>query len=416
MPLSPDLADLARAYDVVTDYVDWKGRQVYVPTATVEAVLSAMGVDLGDPASALRRRREDAWRRALPPCVVATRGTARWVPVHVTHGDAVQVVAELEDGTVRELTQVDNWVEPREVDGRLVGEATFEVPGDLPLGYHRLRAGSGRRSSSTPLIMTPAFLGLPESLRDRKGWGFAAQLYSVRSRQSWGVGDLADLAHLAVWSGEGAGRGLRAGQPAARRGAVRAAGAVAVPADVPAVLQPAVPAGRGGARVHRAVGAGPRRGRPAGGRGPRRARRRRRGRPRHGLDGEARGAGDPARGAAERRAGGGVPAALRGGGRGARRLRHLAGARGRARSRLPYLAGRSPGSPPPVRWRRCARGASRRSTSRSGCSGCSTSSSPPHRRAPARPGWRWAPCTTSPSACTPVAPTRGGCGRRTPRG
>ena len=202
MPLSPDLADLARAYDVVTDYVDWKGRQVYVPTATVEAVLSAMGVDLGDPASALYRRREDAWRRALPPCVVATRGTARWVPVHVTHGDGVQVTAELEDGTVRELPQVDNWVEPREVDGRLVGEATFEVPGDLPPGYHRLRASSGRRSSSTPLIMTPAFLGLPESLGDRKGWGFAAQLYSVRSRQSWGVGDLADLAHLAVWSGK----------------------------------------------------------------------------------------------------------------------------------------------------------------------------------------------------------------------
>ena len=202
MPLSPDLADLARAYDVVTDYVDWKGHQVYVSRATVEAVLSAMGVDVGDPASALRRRREDAWRRALPPCVVATRGTARWVPVHVTHGDAVHVVAELEDGTVRELTQVDNWVEPREVDGHLVGEATFEVPGDLPPGYHRLRAGSGRRSSSTPLIMTPAFLGLPESLRDRKGWGFAAQLYSVRSRQSWGVGDLADLAHLAAWSGK----------------------------------------------------------------------------------------------------------------------------------------------------------------------------------------------------------------------
>jgi len=202
VPLSPDLADLARAYDVVTDYVDWKGRQVYVPTATVEAVLSAMGIDLGDPASALHRRREDAWRRALPPCIVATRGTARWVPVHVTHGDGVQVTAELEDGTVRELPQVDNWVEPREVDGRLVGEATFEVPGDLPLGYHRLRASSGRRSSSTPLIMTPAFLGLPESLGDRKGWGFAAQLYSVRSRQSWGVGDLADLAHLAVWSGK----------------------------------------------------------------------------------------------------------------------------------------------------------------------------------------------------------------------
>ena len=34
----------------------------------------------------------------------------------------------------------------------------------------------------------------------RRGWGLATQLYSVRSRQSWGVGDLADLEDLAVWS------------------------------------------------------------------------------------------------------------------------------------------------------------------------------------------------------------------------
>jgi 4-alpha-glucanotransferase len=36
---------------------------------------------------------------------------------------------------------------------------------------------------------------------ERRSWGFAVQLYSVRSRGSWGHGDLADLADLAVWSG-----------------------------------------------------------------------------------------------------------------------------------------------------------------------------------------------------------------------
>ena len=35
----------------------------------------------------------------------------------------------------------------------------------------------------------------------RRSWGFAAQLYSVRSRASWGHGDLRDLADLAAWSG-----------------------------------------------------------------------------------------------------------------------------------------------------------------------------------------------------------------------
>ncbi len=35
----------------------------------------------------------------------------------------------------------------------------------------------------------------------RSGWGFTVQLYSVRSRRSWGHGDLRDLADLATWSG-----------------------------------------------------------------------------------------------------------------------------------------------------------------------------------------------------------------------
>jgi 4-alpha-glucanotransferase len=38
-----------------------------------------------------------------------------------------------------------------------------------------------------------------------RSWGFAVQLYSVRSRGSWGHGDLRDLADLAAWSGRALG-------------------------------------------------------------------------------------------------------------------------------------------------------------------------------------------------------------------
>jgi 4-alpha-glucanotransferase len=50
--------------------------------------------------------------------------------------------------------------------------------------------------------LPPAAPGEPviPSLPDRRGWGFTIQLYSIRSRQSWGHGDLRDLADLAGWS------------------------------------------------------------------------------------------------------------------------------------------------------------------------------------------------------------------------
>src|SRR5947208_3483305 len=87
--LPADLAELAHAYDIATEFWDWRGQQVTVATASVSAVLAALGVDASDP---------------------------------------------------------------------------------------------------------PAALGA------RRAWGLAAQLYSVRSRDSWGVGDLADLADLATWA------------------------------------------------------------------------------------------------------------------------------------------------------------------------------------------------------------------------
>ncbi len=53
----------------------------------------------------------------------------------------------------------------------------------------------------------------------RRSWGFTVQLYSVRSRASWGHGDLHDLADLAAWSGDDLGADfvlvnpLHAGEP-----------------------------------------------------------------------------------------------------------------------------------------------------------------------------------------------------------
>jgi 4-alpha-glucanotransferase len=199
---APDLRDLAQAYSVATDYWDWQGRPVEVTAETVAAVLTAMGVDVSDPAAALARRHDEPWTRMLPACVVATEGQARTVLVHVDHGAQVRVWVEQENGGRRDdVRQVEHGVGPRTVGGRHVGEAAFEVPADLPTGYHTLKALSGGTESATTLIVTPAWLGLPQSLAQRHSWGLAAQLYSVRSRGSWGVGDLTDLTDLAVWSG-----------------------------------------------------------------------------------------------------------------------------------------------------------------------------------------------------------------------
>jgi 4-alpha-glucanotransferase len=199
---SQSLAELAHAFGVATEYWDWQGNHVIVSVSTISAVLEALGVAAADEGAVTRSLASVAdreWRRTLSPFIVCRQGSPIWVPVHLPDGATAQVWVVLEDGTRREVRQVDHYVDPRIIDGELTGEATFEMPGDLPLGWHTLNAQIGAEDFSTPLVISPSVLALPEALQSRRAWGLMSQMYSVRSRQSWGIGDLADLANMAAW-------------------------------------------------------------------------------------------------------------------------------------------------------------------------------------------------------------------------
>ncbi|MDQ4069698.1 MAG: 4-alpha-glucanotransferase [Actinomycetota bacterium] len=69
------------------------------------------------------------------------------------------------------------------------------LPGDLPYGYHSLvHVDDGREAK---LVVSPGRCPLPDK---SPTWGWAIQLYAVRSSESWGMGDLGDLRRLGRWS------------------------------------------------------------------------------------------------------------------------------------------------------------------------------------------------------------------------
>jgi 4-alpha-glucanotransferase len=94
----------------------------------------------------------------------------------------------------RPLPGIARPAELRLEDGAIL-RVEADLPPDLPLGYHEIRPLDG--GPTTRLIAAPARCHLPEGLR---AWGWAVQLYALRSRASWGIGDLADLRQLADWS------------------------------------------------------------------------------------------------------------------------------------------------------------------------------------------------------------------------
>jgi len=150
-----ELRRAAEARGIATSFTDAAGRRYVVSEATLEAVLEAMG-----PAPATT-----AW----PPVVVARTG--RQVTWRPPEGEPATLV--LETGQERPLPA--------------------ELPGDLPPGWHRVQG----RTGATTLGVAPGRCHLPAELEGGgRAWGWAAQLYAVRSRASWGIGDLGDLAGL----------------------------------------------------------------------------------------------------------------------------------------------------------------------------------------------------------------------------
>jgi 4-alpha-glucanotransferase len=142
------------AWGVDPGYHDLWGNWHEAPPATLEAIAAALGVDGPAPPES--------------PVVVVGRGR------RARFGAPGEV--RLEDGS--DLTFAD------------------ELPPDIPYGYHEIVTGDG---PARRLIVTPGRCFMPDGL---SAWGWATGLYALRSRSSWGMGDLRDLRRLAEWSSE----------------------------------------------------------------------------------------------------------------------------------------------------------------------------------------------------------------------
>ena len=100
-PVPEELARLAGAYGVATEYWDQAGALVQVGEATVAAVLRALGLDVSSREAieaALEEKRLRDWRRMLPPVFVMRQGEDQRLWVHVPDGRPARAWIVTEDG------------------------------------------------------------------------------------------------------------------------------------------------------------------------------------------------------------------------------------------------------------------------------------------------------------------------------
>jgi len=192
---------------ILPRYTDQQGHTQHTTDTTREALLAAMGVDVSDAVSlrhALQALRHQASTTTIQPVAVCRIRSAHRDILTVqspsrSRPTPYRLVVRREDGRHEE---VEGTLRPRRN-----GHTKLRLPVRLHLGYHSVEltvasASEERVAVQRRIVCPDSCYPVRQRLGRRRGFGIWANLYSVRSRANYGVGDLTDLAQLTTVAGE----------------------------------------------------------------------------------------------------------------------------------------------------------------------------------------------------------------------
>lgn len=244
-----DIQEFADQVGIARTYKDVMGRQVTISPEARLAALGAMGYPVQDMdmlMAYLEREQLQEFTRVTEPVQVLTAGD-KWYtllrtpaslsenavlswriefekPDAAVAASAAITISPVKDGELAKERAVLPDADCFAADGSGCGDTVMlsdveiawyktvqgteydarrlYLPAGLPLGYHQLhiKITDGQQiiePAPMLLIVTPDRCYIPEKMQQgEKVWGISTQLYSLRSRHNWGIGDFHDLKNL----------------------------------------------------------------------------------------------------------------------------------------------------------------------------------------------------------------------------
>ncbi|MDQ3186121.1 MAG: malto-oligosyltrehalose synthase [Pseudomonadota bacterium] len=214
--MSNPLDHLCDLHGVLPRYSDNWGNDHYISEAAKRALLAAMGVAANsddEVAASLHAFERRKWKHPMPP-VQVVRELAR------PHRIAIALPVSEDKLAYRWRLHREFGVEDRgeftpavlevaercHLDGQEFVRRVLALDLAVEPGYHRFsieRADGPGLTGEMPFIVTPAACYEPPVIHgEGRAWGFAAQLYGIRSERNYGIGDFGDLRHMIEFCAE----------------------------------------------------------------------------------------------------------------------------------------------------------------------------------------------------------------------
>jgi 4-alpha-glucanotransferase len=196
---------LARMHGVQRSYWNIFGERKTAGPEALLATLRALAVPvdgLGDVEEAIIETRRSYWQQLCAPVHVFWDGHGGQIVLRIPdrlarHALRCQLRAEGGAERTWEVAIGDLPVRRNATfDGQGISTRLLPLPDDLAFDYYELSLAAGDVSAQCLLIVAPTRIPTPENSAE---WGVFLPLYALRSRRSFGIGDLTDLEDLLRW-------------------------------------------------------------------------------------------------------------------------------------------------------------------------------------------------------------------------
>lgn len=204
------LVRLAHLHSVATSYIGADHKYYEIGDLAICKVLKSLSIPCSSDeeiAASIKQAENKVWLTPVKKTVVEIEGYGSEVDIYLptvlfTDIEKLNMRIGLEEGTFEteqylNVRNISESLEEKVIDQVQFEHRVFKLSKRLPAGYHTILldipAGGESVTYTAHLIIAPHCAPVPE----QQMHGFMLQFYSQRSRNSWGLGDFADLSIVA---------------------------------------------------------------------------------------------------------------------------------------------------------------------------------------------------------------------------
>ncbi len=138
-----------------------------------------------------------SWKTMLPAIVILHRDNMSFTAVlsdKQLNSELKIYVSSEDEKNKKEISfELIKTGETRTFVRDVLNKVTVKLPQDFAYGYYKLEVNVAGVAASSVMAVVPDKCYSADAVNNGKLWGYALQLYSVKSKHNWGVGDFTDL-------------------------------------------------------------------------------------------------------------------------------------------------------------------------------------------------------------------------------